>query len=96
MISGIFEVAMLLCFAAAWPFNILRSWRARTALGTSIWFMLIVEMAYVFGILNKLVNDDINYVLAFYILDLLLVLTNILVFLRNRALDRSRGRCQEE
>ena len=47
MLTGIFEVGMLLCFAAAWPANIYKAYRARTTLGTSLPFMLIVELGYV-------------------------------------------------
>ena len=102
MVGGIFEVIMLLCVAAAWPANIWKAWNARTALGTSLPFMLIVEVGYVCGILNKAVNDQLfvdgvfNYVVAFYILDICLVLTGILIYFRNRAIDRSRGRGMSE
>ena len=34
--TGVFEVGMLLCFAAAWPFNIMKAYRSRTAVGTSL------------------------------------------------------------
>lgn len=84
---GIFEVAMLLCFAISWPFNIRASLKARTAKNKSITFELLVEVGYVFGMLNKVVNDDINYVFAFYVLDFALVLTDILIYVRNRRLD---------
>ena len=71
MLTGIFEVGMLLCFAAAWPANIYKAYRARTTLGTSLPFMVIVEIGYVCGMLNKVVNDEVfvegvfNYVMAF-------------------------------
>lgn len=91
MIGGIFEVIMLLCFAAAWPANIYKAYHARTAVGTSLPFMLIIEVGYVCGMLNKLVNDDINYVMAFYIFDFCLVLVGIIVYFRNRTLDRAAG-----
>ena len=39
--------------------------------------------------LNKLVNDDINYVMAFYIFDFVLVLIGVVVYFRNRSLDKS-------
>ena len=65
MIYGIFEIGMMLCFAAAWPFNSARSWKARTAVGTSPWFMLVIELGYVLGMMNKYVNNDVNYVFAF-------------------------------
>lgn len=89
MISGIFEVIMLLCFAAAWPANIYKAYHARTAVGTSLPFMIIIEVGYVCGMLNKLVNDDINYVMAFYIFDFVLVLIGVVVYFRNRSLDKS-------
>ena len=96
MIYGIFEIGMMLCFAAAWPFNIARAWKARTAVGTSPWFMLVVELGYVLGMINKFVNDDVNYVFAFYVLDFVLVLIGLAIYARNRAIDRSRGRAPAE
>ena len=91
MIGGIFEVIMLLCFAAAWPANIMKAYRARTALGTSLAFMLIIETGYVCGMLNKIVNNDISYVLAFYVFDFALVMIAIALYFRNRGLDAKRA-----
>ena len=96
MIYGIFEIGMMLCFAAAWPFNIVRAWRARTAVGTSPWFMLVIELGYVLGMMNKYVNNDVNYVFAFYVLDFVLVLIGLAIYARNKAIDRSRGRASSE
>ena len=95
MIYGIFEVGMMLCFAAAWPLNIARAWKARTAIGSSPWFMVVIEVGYVLGMINKVVNDDVNYVFAFYVLDFILVLIGLAIFVRNTAIDRSRGRTVE-
>ena len=96
MIYGIFEIGMMLCFAAAWPFNIVRAWRARTAVGTSPWFMLVIELGYVLGMINKVINDDVNYVFAFYVLDFVLVLIGLSIYVRNTAIDKSRGRASSE
>ena len=87
---------MLLCFAAAWPANIYKAYRARTTLGTSLPFMLIVELGYVCGMANKLINDDINYVMAFYIFDFVLVMIGIIVYFRNMAIDKAKGRDRSE
>lgn len=92
MINGIFEIGMLLCFAAAWPFNIVRSWRARTAVGTSPWFMIVIEIGYLCGMANKIVNNDVNYVFAFYVFDFILVLIGLFIFGRNKAIDKAKGR----
>ena len=90
--TGVFEVAMMLCFAAAWPFNIMRAYRARTAMGTSPWFMVIIEAGYIFGIMNKIVRDDINYVVVFYVLDIVLVGIGLTLYVRNRRIDIAKGR----
>ena len=87
MIVGIFEAAMLVCFAASWPFNLRKAYLARTNVGTSITFMSIVLLGYLFGVANKIVNDDINYVLAFYLLDIALVSMGIIIYIRNRRID---------
>ena len=81
---------MLLCFAASWPFNIHRSWVSRTAVGKSIMFEIIIEIGYCFGISAHLADGELNYVLAFYILDICLVATDMFLYFRNRALDRER------
>ena len=90
MLANILETAMLLCFAASWPFNIHRSWVSRTAVGKSIMFEIIIEIGYCFGIAAHLVDGELNYVLAFYILDICLVATDMFLYFRNRALDRER------
>lgn len=85
------EAMMLLGFAAAWPFNIIRAWKIRTALGTSIGFYIVVELAYICGMLSKFAKDDVNYVLGFYILDFSLVFIAVLIYLRNRRLDKAKA-----
>ena len=88
MIVGLFEILMLLCFAAAWPFSIIKQWRTRSSKGKSILFSYIVMLGYVFGITNKIVTDNINHVLAFYIIDLALVLIDTLIYYRNQLHER--------
>lgn len=87
MIDGLFEIAMLLCFAAAWPFSIWKQWTTRSTGGKSILFSYIVMTGYVFGIANKIASDSINHVLAFYVLDLCLVLVDTILYHRNKALE---------
>lgn len=90
-LANFFEMLMLLGFAAAWPFNIMRAWRARTTLGTSIGFMLVIEFAYVCGMISKVVGDNITYVFFFYVLDFTLVFIALCIYARNRAIDRAKG-----
>ena len=90
MIGDFLEIGMLLCFAASWPFNIRKSYLCRTAVGKSISFELIIEMGYFCGVARKFVIDEINYVLAFYILDIFLVAIDMALYFRNRRLDAER------
>ena len=87
MIPDVFEAAMLICFAASWPFNLQKAYKARTTIGTSVTFMIIVLLGYICGIADKFVSDDITYVLAFYLFDLGLVTIGVIIYLRNRRLD---------
>ena len=64
--------------------------------GTIPYFMLTVGAgevisAYICGMLSKFAKDDVNYVLGFYILDFSLVFVAILIYLRNRRLDKSKA-----
>lgn len=90
-LANVLETLMLLGFASAWPFNIIRAYRARTAAGTSLYFMLVIEFAYVCGMLSKIVADNVTYVFAFYVLDFALVAVAIGLYFRNKRLDKGRS-----
>ena len=47
--AEIFEIGMVLCFGASWPFNVIRAYKARTAKGTSLLFTLLIEIGYGYG-----------------------------------------------
>ncbi len=87
--SNFLEVLMLLCFGASWPINLSKAIRARTAKGTSLLFFLTIEFGYLCGIAAKVIAGNINYVLAFYVLNILVVGANIAVYFRNRRIDRA-------
>lgn len=94
MSSEIFEAGMLLCFGCSWPMNITKSIRAKTAKGKSLAFELFVLVGYICGITGKCISGSINWVFAIYILDLLMVATDILLTLRNRRLDKRKETAQ--
>ena len=87
---SIFEAGMLLCFGAAWPMNIIKSLRSRTAAGKSVIFQWAVLFGYVCGITNKLLNS-MDIVLVLYIINFLMVATDTVLIYRNRRLDRLRA-----
>lgn len=93
--SEILEVIMLICFGLSWPINAIKAYKARTAKGKSLWFLLLIISGYIAGITAKLINeaymasfDTKWYVLCFYILNMIMVCTDLGIYFRNRKFDK--------
>lgn len=86
--SSILETIMLVCFGLSWPINLMKAYKASTAKGTSLPFILLIITGYIAGISAKLVSGQINYVLIAYIFNLVVVSLNLCVYFRNSALDK--------
>ena len=92
MITVIFEIIMIVCFGLSWPMNVIKSYRARTTKGKSLPFLLLIITGYVFGIIGKLLGGNFKwYVLFFYVLNLLMVSTDLALYVRNYRLDKENG-----
>ena len=52
---SIFEAGMLISFGAAWPLNIYKSIKTRSAVGKSVLFLIVVFIGYVCGIIHKII-----------------------------------------
>lgn len=91
-IVHILEAGMLVCFGVSWPFNIAKSLRSRTAKGKGVIYEILVVVGYFFGLAAKIILGDVNYVMVFYIVDILMVTTDIVLTFRNRRLDRERDK----
>ena len=93
--AEIFEIIMVLCFGASWPMNIMRSYRARTAKGKSVAFLIMISIGYVAGIISKFMNEAYMadfaskwYVLVFYCINLVMVCIDMVLYFRNCMLDK--------
>jgi uncharacterized membrane protein YbjE (DUF340 family) len=86
---SIFEIIMLICFGAAWPFSIYRSYKSKSVKGKSFSFLLIVFIGYIAGILHKIYFNYDN-VIYLYSLNMLMVGIDMLLFLRNRRLVETK------
>ena len=82
------EALMVIFFGVSWPANILKSYKVRTARGKSLLFLIFVFTGYCFGIAAKILGKTINYVVVFYFVNSIMVFIDILLYFRNRALDR--------
>ena len=96
--AEILEITMLLCFGASWPFNVIKSYKARTAKGKSPTFLILIIIGYVVGICSKFANTDFMahfgekwYVLFFYALNLVMVSADLVLYVRNKHIDKKAG-----
>lgn len=95
--AELLEIIMIVSFGASWPMNVLKSYKARTAKGKSVAFLLLILFGYVAGITSKLVNEAYMaqfaekwYVLFFYCLNFVMVSADLAMYIRNRRLDAAR------
>ena len=87
------EIAMLVCFGFSWPLNVIKSYKARTAKGKSLPFLCLIITGYIAGIASKFINPAFDYaakwyVLFFYFLNLFMVSLDLIMYFRNRRLDK--------
>lgn len=87
--SQFFEALMIFCFGISWPMSIIKSYRSRTAKGKSVLFIFFILIGYGFGIISKILNGNITYVFALYVLNFLMVALDLGLFFRNQALDKA-------
>ena len=95
-IETVLEACMVISFGISWPMSILKSVRSRTAKGKSLFFLLMICFGYVCGIIWKVILFRKTGVFAwpsyFYILNLLMVSADIVLYFRNTRLDRQSGK----
>ncbi|MCC6110033.1 MAG: hypothetical protein LIV29_08390 [Denitrobacterium sp.] len=89
--ASLLEAIMLICFGLSWPLNAYKSYKARTAAGTSWQFIGLITIGYLAGIAAKFVGGGINWVLVVYFLNLAALAANWIVYFRNVRLDKERA-----
>ena len=94
--AEIFEVIMIISFGVSWPVNVIKSYRSRTAKGKSLAFLLLIFLGYIAGIISKIINENYMaqigtkwYVLFFYVLNLLMVGIDLILYFRNVRIDKN-------
>ena len=89
----VLETIMLICFGAAWPFSIVKSWKARTAQGKSLGFLLVILVGYIAGIAKVILSDGFGgFLLIPYSINFAMVVYDICLYFRNFRLDNSKSR----
>ena len=67
-----FEILMLVCFGAAWPVSIAKSYRTRKNGGKSLLFLLVILAGYAAGIAHKALYRP-DFVVWLYVLNAAMV-----------------------
>ncbi len=88
--SELLEIFMVVSFGASWPLNVIKSYKARTTKGKSLWFLILIFFGYICGIASKLTAESYKwYVRVFYVLNILMVSMDLLLYWRNYKIDQS-------
>ena len=97
-VAEFLEVVMIVSFGASWPMNVIKSYKARSAKGKSLAFLLLIFFGYIAGIVSKLINEAYMtaiaekwYVLFFYCLNFVMVGIDLVLYFRNLHFDRLAG-----
>lgn len=85
---SIFEIIMLLCFGAAWPFSIYKSYTSKSVKGKSVIFLIVIFTGYVAGVFHK-IHYHFDEVLLLYCINGVMVFIDILLYFRNLKIERT-------
>lgn len=85
---SVFEIGMLLCFGAAWPASIYKSYVSRKVGGKSLLFLVIILAGYLSGILHK-TFFSMDPVIILYILNFIMVSIDMGLYFRNKKIEAS-------
>ena len=80
----IFEFIMLACFGLSWPISVYKSIKSKSTQGKSIVFISAIIIGYISGIIGKIVNHQLTYVLIIYCFNLIVVSVDLVLFFINR------------
>ena len=87
-IANIMETLMVICFGLSWPLNISKAWKAKTAKGMSLMFILLIITGYISGIAAKLISHSFSGLVAtVYMLNVTMVVLDLAVYFINRHKD---------
>lgn len=96
--AELLEIIMIVSFGCSWPMNVIRSYKARTAKGKSLAFLVLIIIGYIAGIASKFVNEAYMasfaqkwYVLVFYFINITMVGIDTVIYFRNRRLDKKKA-----
>lgn len=85
----IFEIIMLLCFGMSWPISVYKSIRSKSTKGKSVVFIVAIIIGYLSGIVGKIVNQQLSYVVVLYFINLIVVSIDLVLYFINSRYERT-------
>jgi len=84
----ILECVMLVCFGISWPISVYKSITSKSTKGKSPIFLIAIMVGYTCGIIGKLLSGNVNYVLILYVLNLIIVSVDFIIYFINRKREK--------
>ncbi len=81
---------MLICFGFSWPVNLIKNIRMKSAKSMNLGFIILIVVGYIAGIASRIVAGNYGYVFVIYIINLVMVSANIIVYIINKKHDAKR------
>lgn len=86
-----FEVIMLVCFGAAWPFSIAKAIRTKRVSGKSAGFMTIICLGYLSGVIHKVLYAH-DWVILLYVVNMVLIAIDLSLYFKYKpSMDGNAG-----
>ena len=93
--AQIFEVIMLICFGLSWPISVYKSITTKSTKGKSVVFLFAIIIGYISGIIGKVINGNFTYVLILYLINLLVVTVDLVLYYINKRNEKISNKEQD-
>ena len=77
--GSIFEALMMISFGVSWPLSIYKTIKVKNPSGKSVAFLYLIIFGYLAGIVSKIVGGHVDWVIALYALNALMVGTDLVL-----------------
>ena len=88
-LKSLLEITMLVCFGAAWPISIYKSWTSHSSKGKSLLFLAVIVVGYAAGIGKCVLTGAHWSVITLYLVHVCMVCTDMMLYFRNTAMERA-------
>lgn len=90
------EFIMLACFGLSWPISVYKSFKSKSTKGKSCVFIVAIIIGYIAGITGKIYSGQMNFVLALYCFNLLMVSIDFVLYFINKHNEKKQEENQIE